>query len=242
MKKINIKIPGWAILIAAIILTIGLAATFTRASGRFNLPLSWILTPSGTSIDTDNDGIVDTERLPFEQGDITSDVDSNSWDLGYYDVANLTQGNVKLDETFGRNETGTLAPDGTAAAGDVCDSETFYSGDSWTQKTGTRVDSDCGYITSGWSGVCIYKTGDVECPAEYPNKHTRVVCSSYGCTLNSVRFYVYNTADCSGHIGSNTWTGSSCTNIMSTGVSMKRENYDATGSCSGSTTYTYCCE
>lgn len=62
MKKITIKIPGWAIVIGAIILiilTVGLTATFTRASGRFNLPLSWILSPSGVSVDLDNNGIVD---------------------------------------------------------------------------------------------------------------------------------------------------------------------------------------
>lgn len=63
MRKITIKIPGWAIVIGAIILiilTIGLTATFTRASGRFNLPLSWILSPSGVSVDLDNNGIVDS--------------------------------------------------------------------------------------------------------------------------------------------------------------------------------------
>lgn len=45
--------------IILIILTVGLTATFTRASGRFNLPLSWILSPSGVSVDLDNNGIVD---------------------------------------------------------------------------------------------------------------------------------------------------------------------------------------
>lgn len=64
MKKIKIKIPGWVIVIAVIILAVGLTSTFVKASGRFNLPLSWILTPSGTSIDTNNDGLVDFDRLP----------------------------------------------------------------------------------------------------------------------------------------------------------------------------------
>lgn len=62
MKKITIKIPSWAIVIGAIILiilTIGLTTTFIRASGRFNLPLSWILSPSGVLVDLDNNGIVD---------------------------------------------------------------------------------------------------------------------------------------------------------------------------------------
>lgn len=60
MKKIKIKIPGWVIVIAVIILAAGLTSTFVGASGRFNLPLSWILTPSGTSVDTDNNGVIDS--------------------------------------------------------------------------------------------------------------------------------------------------------------------------------------
>ena len=46
--------------------------------------------------------------LPFEQGDITSDVDSNTWDAGYYNVANLGPGNVGQGVAFGRGQTGTL--------------------------------------------------------------------------------------------------------------------------------------
>ena len=64
MKKISIKIPGWVIIIAVIILATGLTSTFIKASGRFNLPLTWILTPSGTSIDTDNNGSIDIDRFP----------------------------------------------------------------------------------------------------------------------------------------------------------------------------------
>ncbi|MCD6500884.1 hypothetical protein J7K42_02665 [bacterium] len=186
MRKVNFKnlrLVVIIIMVAFVVMIVSFcifksSSTPVAASGRFNLPLTWILTNSGTSVDTNNDGIIDRERLPFEQGDITSDVDSNTWDLGYYDVANLIPGNVKLDISFGRNQTGTLAPEGTATAGDVCNSKTFYSGGSWTQKTGTRAPSDCGYIPDTWSGVCIYKTGDVSCPSEYPNKHTRQVCTA----------------------------------------------------------------
>lgn len=64
MKKINIKILGWsivilALVIAVIILVVGLTSIFVRASGRFNLPVSWILSPSGVSVDLDNNGIID---------------------------------------------------------------------------------------------------------------------------------------------------------------------------------------
>ena len=43
--------------------------------------------------------------------------------------------NVKSGVSNAWDGAGTLAPAGTAAAGDVCSSKTFYSGSSWTQKT-----------------------------------------------------------------------------------------------------------
>jgi hypothetical protein len=52
---------------------------------------------------------IERARLPFEQGDITSDVDTNNLDVGYYNVANLTPGNIAEGVAFGRNQTGTLA-------------------------------------------------------------------------------------------------------------------------------------
>lgn len=55
MKKINLRIANWAIVITALILVVGLTNTFIRVSGRFNLPLTWILTPSsGASISFQN--------------------------------------------------------------------------------------------------------------------------------------------------------------------------------------------
>lgn len=57
---------------------------------------------------------------------------------GSYNAANLTADKIKLDVVFGASgETGTLAPDGAAAATDCLDTKTFYSGNSWTQKTGS---------------------------------------------------------------------------------------------------------
>ena len=56
---------------------------------------------------------------------------------GTYNASNLIAANVKKDIAFGVADTGTLAPDGTAVAGDCLDTKTFYSGDSWVQKTGT---------------------------------------------------------------------------------------------------------
>ena len=193
--------------------------------------------------------------------------DGDSWNTGTATLAGAA--NVKSGVSNAWDGTGTLSPGGTATAGDVCDSKTFYSGDSWTQKTGSRVASDCGYIPDTWSGVCIYKTGDVSCPSEYPTKHTRQVCT--GCT------------SCTGTcIGCNSCTGSvtgggaggyyyprdgrqdaSCSGQGCTGIYDHSDGYikvwnvagsatACTGSCKGCnsctgsltscTTYTYCCQ
>ncbi len=57
---------------------------------------------------------------------------------GTYNAANLIQSNIKLDVAFGASgESGTLAPDGTAATTDCLDTKTFYSDNSWLQKTGS---------------------------------------------------------------------------------------------------------
>lgn len=68
MKKIKIKIPNWVIVVVVIILAVGLTSTFVKASGRFNLPLSWILTPSGTSVDSNNNGIIDNTDAGVPSG------------------------------------------------------------------------------------------------------------------------------------------------------------------------------
>jgi hypothetical protein len=68
--------------------------------------------------------------------------------------ADLTVGNIKKDTViFG--VTGTLAPDGTAAATDCLSTKTFYSGNSWTQKTGSIANcssegSNACYAASGY--------------------------------------------------------------------------------------------
>jgi hypothetical protein len=59
---------GWIILII-IIIFFGLTFFQVSASGRFNLPLSWILSPSGTTVDSDNDGIIDnSDQLDSQEG------------------------------------------------------------------------------------------------------------------------------------------------------------------------------
>lgn len=63
-KQLNINIPGWAVVMAALILVVGLGIAHAEAAGQFNIPLSWVLTPDGTSIDADNNNIIDAPRLP----------------------------------------------------------------------------------------------------------------------------------------------------------------------------------
>lgn len=75
MKKIITKISKptlviGVLVIALVIFTLGLTTTFSRASGRFNLPLSWILTPSGTSVDANNNGIIDNVDAGVPSGAI----------------------------------------------------------------------------------------------------------------------------------------------------------------------------
>lgn len=55
-------------------------------------------------------GKIERARLPFEQGDITSDVDTNIYDTGYFNVASLIPGNVIKGIAFGRGQTGTGEP------------------------------------------------------------------------------------------------------------------------------------
>ncbi len=91
---------------------------------------------------------------------------------GTYNAANLTVGNIKLDVAFGASgELGTLAPDGTAATGDCLATKTFYSGNSWTQKTGGLANcfsegSNACYAASGyWTSSACASEGSQTCYA-----------------------------------------------------------------------------
>ena len=57
----------------------------------------------------------------------------------YDAIPTIIANTVKLDTTY-LGVKGTLVPDGTAIATDCLDTKTFYSGDSWTQKTGSIAD------------------------------------------------------------------------------------------------------
>ena len=117
------------------------AATFeggldVNSAASFN---SDILDSSGNyRIYDSSSNKIERERLPFEQGDITSDVDTNTWDSGYYDVSNLIPGNVKQGVNFGRNQTGTL-PTGTTG---------YTEGQSWGQNLEGET-----IVKSGWCKI-----------------------------------------------------------------------------------------
>ena len=70
---------------------------------------------------------IERERLPFEQGDITSDVDTNTWDVGYYDVSNLIPGSVKTGVSYGRNQIGVFAGDIAAGTRSPAISDTGWT-------------------------------------------------------------------------------------------------------------------
>lgn len=75
--------------------------------------------------------------------------------------------------------TGTSALTGDAVAADVINGKHFYS-NSWTQQTGTLTEYPP--PPDGWTGNCIRKTGDVQCPSGY-DKITAGSCSA--CTTPS---------------------------------------------------------
>ncbi|MDD5291148.1 MAG: hypothetical protein PHZ04_03455 [Patescibacteria group bacterium] len=92
---------------------------------------------------------------------------------------------------------------------------------------------------SGWSGNCVYKSGDESCPSGYPNKHTRVVYSGCYCTGGGAELWW----NCGGWSAAQTCSGQDCwTNALSPSYDTKAHN--VAGSCNnyGATTYTYCCQ
>ena len=99
-------------------------------------------------------GKIERARLPYEQGDITSDVDTNVDDSGYFNVASLIPGNVKRGISFGRGQTGTVEP---FNSGDLGATGVF----SWVYVSGGlpgsgvpcyAFQSQCGTPFYGWYG------------------------------------------------------------------------------------------
>ena len=144
-----------------------------------NSSISGILTVGGDISDgaktiyDSASGRLDYSVLPYHKGDLTSDWASNVDTSSYYDVSELSVGNVVTGVNFGRGSTGTNAGQacavGTATVGDV--------------SCGKTVDYDCdgvaesGTTCSGQGNVC--SGGSCSIP-------------SSACVGNSGAIYSYN--------------------------------------------------
>jgi len=116
LKKPLVFLPGLIIVIAAIILSVGLTATFVRASGRFNLPLSWILSPSGVSVDLDNNGIVDYVDAGIPSGLIVMWSGTLASIPSGWNLCDGTNGTPDLRDKFIYGWTDGVDPGGTGGA------------------------------------------------------------------------------------------------------------------------------
>jgi hypothetical protein len=79
-----------------------------------------LLDSTGAVIFDDTTKKIPAAKLPYEQGDITSDVATNTWAGGYYVVTNLIPTNVKSGIAFGRGQTGTLSSNLPTTRNVVC--------------------------------------------------------------------------------------------------------------------------
>ena len=206
MKKITTKIPSWAILIAGIILTIGLTATFTRASGRFNLPLSWILSPSGVSVDLDNNGIIDNVDAGVPSGLIAlfdTDCPSGWTRVSALDGKFLT-GGASYNAAVGGNNSITLAetnlPSHTHGAGtlaaDSAGAHSHTATPSITQLMGQSI-SACGWAST-WNACSEVGTSILT------HSHQNSVSGTFSVTNSSAGAHTHTISGLTGGTGSGT--------------------------------------
>jgi len=126
-----------------------------------------------------------------------------------------------------------------ATALDVGLGKTFFStaSGSWGVQTGTLTQYP--ETPSGWSGACVWQVGSIDCPSNYPYKHTRTVCTSYGVSGGGAHVIMYSSGSiigsCSGQ-GCSTGTFYGGNNLYKQGW-----NDAGVGVCTLSTIYTYCC-
>jgi hypothetical protein len=113
----------------------------------------------GNILDSDSNVIynsstkkIESARLPFEQGDITSDAATNVWNEGYYNVANLTPVNVRAGVNFGRNQVGTY---GSGPMRLCVDSNPNSCGGWFVPQIGVTYYSSCQYpVGCGYPSTC----------------------------------------------------------------------------------------
>ncbi|MCX6355954.1 MAG: hypothetical protein NTZ78_13790 [Candidatus Aureabacteria bacterium] len=112
----------------------------------------------------------------------------------------------------------------------------FFStqAESWGVQTGTKAPEN---PPRGWTGTCVWQTGDVTCPVEFPNRHYRDECTTYGVTGGGARI---NSSSCSAECSGQGCVVSCYDTIRSQTDSAT--NLPETGYCVASTRTTYCCK
>lgn len=197
MKKIKSFVFEHKIAITACVLMASLGIAFwivaqpAITSVGENVDVGGVLKVGGNIVDSTDNVIFDSttgkiraEKLPFEQGDIVSDWETNSWAGGFYNVANLNENNVLAGTAFGRGQTGTrlLGPSTVSYGGASCafgTNCTEYGNVGCTHKGGSqsyhRVQTYTNFVSNCYQATCIY-SGPSGC----------ITCSYYqvNCTFN----------------------------------------------------------
>ena len=115
------------VIISAVVRAGSLTPSSTPASDGYTLENVYTrLTTNGTSIS--GDFSMDPSGSPAGT--------QYTLDQIYSAIPTIVTNTVKLGTSY-LGVDGTLVPDGTATGADCLDTKTFYSGDSWTQKTGS---------------------------------------------------------------------------------------------------------
>ena len=169
MKEyITIKISKQAITLTTLVMIFGLGIVAVSASGRFNLPLSWILSPSGTSVDSDNDGIIDnSDQLDSQEGTyykqdlsdvLTQDNDAASTTItGLPTPAAASQAATKqyVDDNAG-------SPPGVTKTGQTTSYDTGNADDGYYEKgqTLSYTDNGNGTVTDNNTGLMWKKCSE----------------------------------------------------------------------------------
>jgi hypothetical protein len=197
MRKIKNFLWRYKIAITACVLMATLSVAFwivaqsTITTVGENVDVGGVLKVGGNIVDSANNVIYDNttgkisaEKLPFDQGDIVSDWETNEWDLGFYDVASLNENTILAGTAFGRGQTGErlLGPSTVSYGGASCGfgtNCTNYGSLGCTHKGGTqyyhRVTTYTNFVSNCYQSVCIY-SGPSGC----------ITCSYYNvnCTFN----------------------------------------------------------
>jgi len=153
-----------------------------------NVKIQNNLSAKGDILDVDENiiynsatGKIERNKLPFEQGDIVSDVDTNTWDSGYYNVTNLIPGNVKDGVSYGRGQIGIYG--GTLDGMDSCPFSDSDIGSVWVAVGGC-------YYTGQKDWWCKFGTDCArwKCLGQYYYYSVSTSAYSVTCTRHGVNY------------------------------------------------------